>query len=176
MRFLIIPAVIGALLLPATEAFAANPALSIEANQAYLAANARKPGVRVMRDGLQYQVLQAGNGTSPHDGDIATVNYTLWMIDGTKMEGTEPDFPSQFPIDSLIPGWREALKAMRVGDHWKLVIPSELAYGPRGNPNGGIPPNQALVFEVELLKIFTPPPKKKKDDDQQGGGGGGPGQ
>lgn len=164
------------LLLPA-QAGAASAALSIQANEAFLAANATKPGVRTTRDGLQYKVLKAGFGKSPKDGDLVTVYYSLSLINGEKLEGSEPDFPSQMPVNEVISGWREALKIMREGDRWQLFVPSALGYGPSGSSNGGVPPNQTLVFDIELIKTVTPPPKPTKgDDDQSQGQGGGPGQ
>jgi FKBP-type peptidyl-prolyl cis-trans isomerase len=171
MRFWIAAATAAALTLSAAPALAASSALSIEANQAYLAANAKKPGVQTMRDGLQYRILKSGFGVKPVDGDIVYVNYTLSLINGQQLQATEPDFPAQFPVSDLIPGWREALKTMRAGDHWQLFVPAELGYGPRGTADGSVPPNQTLVFDIELLRVVTPPPKaKKKDDDDQGGG------
>jgi FKBP-type peptidyl-prolyl cis-trans isomerase len=158
-------AALSALLLAPGSAFAVSAELSIQANDTFLAANAHKPGVQVMRDGLQYRVIKAGFGESPKDGDIATVNYSLKLINGDDIEGTEPDFPAQFPVNKLIVGWREALKAMRVGDHWQVFVPSSLGYGPSGAKDGTIPPNQTLVFDIELLKVFTPPEAPKKDDD-----------
>jgi FKBP-type peptidyl-prolyl cis-trans isomerase len=165
MRFWVGALAAAALLAVPSAAFAVSAALSIPANEAYLAANAHKPGIQVMRDGLQYRVIKPGFGPSPKDGDIATVNYSLNLINGDFIQGTEPDFPAQFPVNKLIPGWREALKTMRVGDHWQVFVPANLGYGPGGAPDGTIPPNQTLVFDMELLKVFTPPEPPKKDDD-----------
>jgi FKBP-type peptidyl-prolyl cis-trans isomerase len=154
------------------NAMAASAALSIEANKTFLATNAHKPGVQVTRDGLQYRILKQGFGKKPKDGDKVTIYYALSLIDGDSIQGTEPDFPAQFSVNDLIPGWQEALKMMRAGDHWQLIVPSELGYGPRGTADGSVPPNQTLVFDVELVDVTTPPPEKK-DDDQSGGQGGG---
>jgi FKBP-type peptidyl-prolyl cis-trans isomerase len=151
----------------AVAAQAANTALSPDANAAFLAANAHKPGVTTMRDGLQFKILKSGFGQRPGDADVVTVYYELKLINGAHVEGTEPDFPTQMPMNSLIPGWKEALKTMRVGDHWQVVVPSALGYGPAGTPDGRVPPNQTLVFDIELIKTFTPPPKPNKDDDDQ---------
>ena len=151
----------------ATEAYAASSALSPEANAAFLAANAHKPGVQVMRDGVQYRILKTGFGSHPGDGDIVTIYYELKLINGTHIEGTEPDFPAQLPVTNLIPGWKEAMRTMRVGDHWQLFVPASLGYGPAGTSDGRVPPNQTLVFDLELVKTFTPPEKPHKDDDDQ---------
>jgi FKBP-type peptidyl-prolyl cis-trans isomerase len=92
-----------------------------------------------------------------------TVYYKGQLINGTTFDATEPGFPAQFTVNRLIPGWTEALMLMREGDHWQLVIPSNLAYGPAGN--GPIPPNQTLVFDLQLLKDAPPPPKQPGQDD-----------
>jgi len=157
---------IAALALAANPAYAASSALSPDANTAFLAANAHKPGVQVMRNGLQYRVLKTGFGQHPGDGDIVTIYYELKLINGTHIEGTEPDFPAQLPVTNLIPGWREAMRTMRVGDRWQLFVPASLGYGPAGTADGRVPPNQTLVFDIELVKTFTPPQKPRKDDDQ----------
>jgi FKBP-type peptidyl-prolyl cis-trans isomerase len=162
--------VVAALLSLSANAMAANAALSLEANKAFLAANAHKPGVQVTRDGLQYRVLKPGFGKNPKDGDKVTIYYTLSLIDGNSIQGTEPDFPAQFSVNDLIQGWQEAMKMMRAGDHWQLFVPAELGYGPRGTADGSVPPNQTLIFDVELVDVTTPPPPQKKDDDQGGGG------
>ena len=129
------------------------------AGDAFLAANKKNPGVVSLPDGLQYQVLSAGTGPTPTAGDVVTVNYRGTLIDGTEFDSSyKRGQPAQFPVTGVIPGWTEALQKMPVGSKWKLVIPSELAYGERGSR--GIAPNSVLVFEVELLgiKAATPPP------------------
>lgn len=153
----------GALALFTVAAQAADPALSPEANAAYLKANAAKPGVVVEPSGLQYRIIKSGYGKRPGPRDTVTVYYKGQLINGTTFDATEPGFPAQFTVNRLIPGWTEALMLMREGDHWQLVIPANLAYGPSGN--GPIPPNQALVFDLELLKDAPPPPKQPGEDD-----------
>ena len=85
-----------------------------------------------------------------------TVYYTGTLINGKVFDGTEPGMPVRFKVNSLISGWSEALCLMRVGDHWQLVIPAGLAYGDRGDPGGAVPPNQTLVFDLELVKVVPP--------------------
>ena len=135
--------------------------LSPEANQKFLADNAKKPGVKVMPSGLQYRVIKAGNGKSPTaPTDNVTVTYKGTLITGQVFDQTQPGQTATFPAGQLIPGWVEALQMMKEGDEWELVIPSNLAYGESG-AGGVIPPNQALVFEMSLLKVETegsPPP------------------
>lgn len=135
-----------------------NPALSTQANQAFLAANAKKPGVMVRPSGLQYRSLHNGFGKRPNSSDYVTVYYTGSLINGEVFDGTEPGMPARFKVNSLIPGWAEALTLMRVGDHWHIVIPANMAYGERG-AGESVPPNQVLQFDVELLKVV---PAKKR--------------
>ena len=121
----------------------------------FLAANKTRPGIESLPDGLQYQVLTQGKGVIPHANDTVTVNYRGTLIDGTEFDSSyKRGQPAQFPVGGVIRGWTEALEKMPVGSKWKLFIPSDLAYGERGQR--GIPPNSALVFEVELLDTKAP--------------------
>ncbi len=127
--------------------------LSPESNAQFLADNAAKEGVIVRPSGLQYRVIQAGDGDplgSPED--LATVSYSGRLIDGTVFDETPPGETLEFPADGLIAGWVEALSLMKVGDYWELVLPSELGYGAFG-AGGVIPPHQTLVFEMELVAV-----------------------
>lgn len=152
--------------LASVSAHAADPALSEQANSAFLAANAKKPGVVTTASGLQYRIVQNGFGKRPTSFDTVTVNYKGQLINGTVFDSTEPGLPANFPVNGLIPGWTEALELMREGDHWQLVIPANLAYGARGQ-GAAVPPNQTLVFDLELLKVTPPPPSHDKDEQQQ---------
>ncbi|HTT83599.1 MAG TPA: FKBP-type peptidyl-prolyl cis-trans isomerase [Rhizomicrobium sp.] len=149
-----------------TPAWADDPSLSIGANQAFLAANAKKEGVEVRPSGLQYRIISNGFGAQPKPGDSVDVYYTGSLINGKVFDKTEPGLPATFTAGKgkLIPGWDEALQIMREGDHWQLVIPADLAYGARG-AGGVIPPNQTLVFDMQLVKV-TPAPKDQQDQDQ----------
>ena len=122
--------------------------LSQEANQAFLAANAKKAGVIIRPDGLQFRIIQNGYGKRPTVTDSVKVYYTGTLINGTVFDGTSPGLPASFKVNSVIPGWIEALQLMREGDHWQLVIPPNLAYGARGAGDGTIPPDQVLVFDM----------------------------
>jgi len=127
--------------------------------EAFLAANKSQPGVVSLADGLQYLVLTNGTGAHPAASDVVTVNYRGTLVDGTEFDSSyKRGQPATFPVGGVIHGWTEALQLMSVGSKWKLFIPSDLAYGERGNR--GIPPNATLIFEVELLSIkaATPPP------------------
>jgi len=149
-------------------AMAADPALSSDANATYLATNAHKPGVVVRPSGLQYSILKNGFGKRPIPTDTVTVSYTGTLVNGKVFDGTEPLTPAQFTVNKLIPGWTEALGLMREGDKWHLVIPPALAYGARGAGDGLIPPNQVLIFDMELLSTVPAkkgPPGSDPDDD-----------
>src|SRR5699024_9767189 len=112
-----------------------------------------KEGVKVTDSGLQYKVLKEGDGAQPDADDSVTVHYTGKLIDGTVFDSSrERGKPTTFPVNAVIPGWTEALQLMHEGAKYKLFIPPELAYGVRG-AGAKIGPNEALIFEVELLKV-----------------------
>ena len=126
--------------------------LSAEKNKAFLEANAKKEGVKVTASGLQYRVLKAGTGKQPGPTSKVTVHYTGKLINGKTFDSSEGGDPVTFPLNRVISGWTEGLQLMKEGEKAELVIPSDLGYGERGAP-GAIPPSQALVFEVELIKV-----------------------
>ena len=122
--------------------------------EAFLADNAKKEGVVTLPSGLQYKVLKKGGGPSPKETDTVRTHYHGTLINGKVFDrSVERGKPAEFPVNRVIPGWTEALQLMKVGDKWQLFIPSKLAYGKRGSP-GGIAPDTALIFEVELLDIL----------------------
>ncbi|MDY0006947.1 MAG: FKBP-type peptidyl-prolyl cis-trans isomerase [Spongiibacteraceae bacterium] len=122
--------------------------------EAFLAANAKKEGVVVTDSGLQYKVLEAGDGKTPGADDVVKVHYVGTLLDGTKFDSSyDRGAPVEFPVSDVIPGWVEALQLMPVGSKWQLFIPPALAYGPGGTGGGPIGPNAALIFEVELLGV-----------------------
>ncbi|MBP7826140.1 MAG: Outer membrane protein MIP precursor [Verrucomicrobia bacterium ADurb.Bin118] len=127
--------------------------------EAFLAANAKKDGVKTTASGLQYKVLKTGTGKSPKATDIVKVHYHGTLIDGTVFDSSvQRGEPVSFPVEGVIPGWVEALQLMKEGDKWQLVIPAKLAYGEQG-AGGPIGPNSTLIFEVELLAIESNPPQ-----------------
>jgi FKBP-type peptidyl-prolyl cis-trans isomerase FklB len=164
MRMAILAAGFAALFM--VPAQAADDALSPQANAAFLAANAKKPGVIVEASGLQHRSIHTGFGKRPKATDLAKVNYKGMLIDGKVFDATEPGMPAEFTVNKLIPGWTEALQLMREGDEWELVIPAGLAYGTRG-AGKDIGPNQTLIFVLTLISVTSPPPDQKKDDQSQ---------
>lgn len=143
---------------------AAVSSLSLDANAKFLADNSHERGVVTRPSGLQYKILRSGYGKRPAPTDLVTVYYTGSLINGQVFDGTEPGLPAQFKASDLIPGWTEALTLMREGDKWHLVIPANLAYGARGAGQGAIPPNQTLVFDLELVTVATPKEEPKKEE------------
>jgi FKBP-type peptidyl-prolyl cis-trans isomerase len=128
-------------------------ARNLEEGRNFLAKNKEGEGVVTTASGLQYRVLQEGNGPSPKATDRVTVNYSGKLIDGTEFDSSyKRGEPASFAVNGVIAGWGEALQLMKVGGKYELFIPSDLAYGERG-AGQAIGPNATLIFEVELLKI-----------------------
>jgi FKBP-type peptidyl-prolyl cis-trans isomerase FklB len=141
----------------AREAARASEAdANLAASQAFLAENGKRPGVVTLPSGLQYEILKEGAGATPGPDDEVVTHYHGTLRDGTVFDSSvERGEPVTFPVRGVIRGWVEALQLMPVGSKWKLYLPPDLAYGDRG-AGGRIGPNQALVFEVELLDIVQP--------------------
>ena len=124
--------------------------------ETFLATNKAKEGWKATASGLQYKVEKEGSGNSPKDGDIVKVHYTGTFINGEKFDSSrDKGEPIEFPVNGVIAGWTEALKIMKPGAKYQLVIPSDLAYGPGGK--GQIAPNSTLLFDVELLDVKAAP-------------------
>ena len=125
---------------------------------AFLAKNRQRPGVVQLPSGIQYAVMSKGTGTvSPTVHSMVTVNYRGMLIDGTEFDSTwAHGAPVKFTVNKVLPGWQDVIPRMHVGDRWRVVIPPNLAYGGNGElPRIG--PNEALVFEIELLDIAPEP-------------------
>ena len=121
--------------------------------EAFLAENAKQEGVEVTESGLQYKILEPGEGDSPEAADVATVHYRGTLIDGTQFDSSyDRGQPATFPVGGVIAGWTEALQLMKPGAKWQLTIPAELAYGERG-AGQDIGPNATLLFDVELISV-----------------------
>lgn len=137
------------------EASAAIAKVNSEAGEAFLKENGTREGVKTTESGLQYEVIEEGNGAMPKAGDDVTVHYTGTLIDGTVFDSSvERGAPATFGVTQVIPGWVEALQMMKEGAKWRLFIPSNLAYGPNG-AGGIIGPNATLIFDVELIKVIS---------------------
>jgi FKBP-type peptidyl-prolyl cis-trans isomerase FklB len=122
--------------------------------EVFLADNKTKDGVVTLPSGLQYKILKEGTGPKPVATDTVVCNYKGALLDSTEFDSSyKRGQPATFPVSGVIKGWTEALQLMPVGSKWQLFVPSELAYGARGGPGGGIGPNATLIFEVELMSI-----------------------
>jgi len=118
----------------------------------FLIENRAKEGVKVTDSGLQYKVIEMGDGAKPAASDKVTVNYRGTLLNGEEFDSSYArNQPVTFQLDQVIPGWTEGLQLMPVGSKFMFYIPSNLAYGPAGG--GPIGPNATLIFEVELLGI-----------------------
>lgn len=124
-----------------------------KSGEAFLEGNKTKDGVKTLPSGLQYKVITEGKGKSPKATDTVTVNYRGAFIDGTEFDSSyKRGQPATFQVNSVIPGWTEALQLLKEGAKWQLFIPPQLAYGEKG-AGGVIGPNATLIFEVELISV-----------------------
>ncbi len=124
-----------------------------KAGKKYLTANKEKQGVVELPSGLQYKIVEQGNGKTPMSSDTVTVLYRGTLIDGTELDSSYArGEPATFQIASIIEGWQQALVLMSEGAKWQVFIPPMLAYG-SGGAGQNIGPNETLVFEIELVSI-----------------------
>jgi FKBP-type peptidyl-prolyl cis-trans isomerase FklB len=123
------------------------------ASEAFLEANKSKTGIVVLPSGVQYRIIEEGNGARPNLDSKVTVHYR-----GSKTDGREFDSsfargtPEEFVVNAVLKGWQEVLPLMKAGSTWQIFIPPELAFGARGNPPVG--PNEALMFDLKLVEII----------------------
>ncbi|GLX78934.1 peptidyl-prolyl cis-trans isomerase [Thalassotalea insulae] len=126
---------------------------SLAEGQKFLEENAKKEGVQVTESGIQYVVLAEGEGEKPQATDTVKVHYRGTFLNGEEFDSSySRNQPAVFPLNRVIAGWTEGVQLMSVGSKFKFTIPSDLAYGPNGNPPR-IPGNSVLEFEIELLEI-----------------------
>jgi len=137
---------------------------NLKAGDDFMAANGKTDGLKttevVAPDGskaqLQYRILKSGPaGPSPKKTDTVEVHYVGTLIDGREIDNSRKrGTPATFGLNQVIPGWSEALQLMKTGDKWQVFIPVKLGYGEVAPPHIG--PNQALIYEIELLSFYTP--------------------
>jgi len=136
----------------------AKIAKNLEEGRSFLEENKKKEGVQVTESGLQYEIIEEGEGISPSRTDTVVVHYRGTLIDGTEFDSSyDKGEPITFPLNGVIPGWSEGLQLMKEGANYKLYIPTELGYGVRVRPGGPIEPNMALIFDVELIEVIKGP-------------------
>ncbi|MDY6825068.1 MAG: FKBP-type peptidyl-prolyl cis-trans isomerase [Thermodesulfobacteriota bacterium] len=145
------------------EQMAAAGQKNLEEGQAFLEENKGKEGVKTTESGLQYKILEKGQGQSPDKTDKVKVHYKGTTIDGTVFDSSyDRGEPAVFAADKVIKGWTEGIQLMKEGGKYKLFIPAELAYGQQG-AGQNIGPNEVLIFEVELLEVLNEQQKDEKD-------------
>lgn len=135
---------------------------NLAASTAFMEKNAKTAEVKSLPSGLQYQVLASGKGAQPTPDDTVTVNYRGTLTNGTEFDSSYArGQPASFPVKGVIQGWQEILPMMKPGDKWKVFVPPKLAYGESG-AGGSIGPNEALIFEIELMSVGSSTPDAKK--------------
>lgn len=138
------------------EALAAE---NLAASTAFLEENATRDGVQVTDSGLQYMIVEEGpeDGLQPVSTDLVQVHYVGTLKDGVEFDSSRArGAAATFPLNKVISGWTEGVQLMSEGDHFRFFLPPDLAYGERGGPGGAIGPNEALIFDVELIKVQNP--------------------
>ena len=149
-------AILAALLIGFTMFSMANaksPDQNKAAGEVFLVENAKKDNIVTTKSGLQYEILKKGEGPSPKATDSVTVHYKGTSLDGKEFDSSySRNAPATFPLNRVIAGWTEGVQLMNAGAKYRFFIPSSLAYGERG-AGADIGPNEALIFEVELLKF-----------------------
>lgn len=123
-----------------------------EKEEAFLAANAKKPGFQTTESGLQYSIVTPGNDVKPTPADTVLVHYVGTLPDGTVFDESGNGEPVRFVLNRVVEGWTEGLQLIGEGGKATLVLPSALAYGERGTQ--GIEPNTPLTFDVDLVQVL----------------------
>ncbi len=128
---------------------------NLKKGQDFLAANAKKPGVVTLPNGLQYKIIKKGTGVKPNKDDNVELFYHGTLIDGTVFDSAKDrGEPVTFSVGGVIAGFSEALQLMDEGSLWEIYIPAELGYGEMAPPSSGIKPNSVLIFEINMLKVI----------------------
>lgn len=149
---------------------AAEAETAAEEGKSFLEKNLEQEGVQATESGLQYRVVEEGDGQPPAVDDTVVVHYRGTLLGGEEFDSSYArGEPARFPVGAVIPGWQEALQMMQPGAKWKVWIPPQLAYGERG-AGDVIGPNETLTFEIELLEVIpeqqqqqdaAPPPEEQ---------------
>jgi FKBP-type peptidyl-prolyl cis-trans isomerase FklB len=122
------------------------------ASDKFMAENKTKKNIVVLPSGIQYRVIEEGNGSRPSPTSEVTVHYRGSLINGFEFDSSfARGVPAKFQVDQVLKGWQEVLPLMKVGDHWQVFLPPEMAYGDRAPRQIG--PNQALVFDIKLIEV-----------------------
>lgn len=128
---------------------------AVKAGADFLAANGEREEVTVTDSGLQYEVINSGDGATPTAESTVRVHYHGTLIDGTVFDSSyDRGQPAEFPVNGVIKGWTEVLQLMSVGDKRRIYVPHDLAYGEQG-AGAAIGPFSTLIFDVELLDIIA---------------------
>jgi len=125
-----------------------------QAENSFLAENAKRQGVKITASGLQYEIVNETSGKKPSSDSTVLVHYEGRLVDGTVFDSSYGREPWETEINRVIPGWTEGIQLMSVGSKFIFYIPSQLAYGENGI-QGVIPPFSTLIFNVELLEIVN---------------------
>ncbi|MGV6826819.1 MAG: FKBP-type peptidyl-prolyl cis-trans isomerase [bacterium] len=134
---------------------------NLDKGNAFLAENASKEGVVTLESGLQLKMITEGEGSAPAVTDVVSVHYKGTLVDGTEFDSSyKRGEPTSFPLNGVIPGFSEAIQQMKPGGKAIAYIPANLGYGERG-AGGAIGPNEALIFEIELIEVKKPEQKEE---------------
>jgi FKBP-type peptidyl-prolyl cis-trans isomerase FklB len=137
-----------------TNRYTREKAENLAAGQSFLAKNAAEPGVVTLPSGMQYKIIQPGQGEKPKATDTVRVHYEGWLVNGKVFDSSRKrGEPAEFPLNRVIAGWTEGLQHIAEGGTIELYIPPQLGYGDVFKQGSPIPPNSTLIFEVELLNI-----------------------
>ncbi len=129
--------------------------ISQNENIRFLADMAKRPGITSLPDGVMYRVQASGSGEPVTSRlDKVSVTYTGYLINGKRFGFSPPGKPETFIVSRVVPGWTEALLKMREGDRWEVILPAEQAYG--GGSAGNVPPDQSLLFIIQLEHVEHP--------------------
>ena len=159
MRKLLIFAAAAVMLAACHPKAAAGPDLSAQ-SKAFMAEVVKQPGIRVLPSGVAYKIVRTGpaNGLRPQMQDEVKVHYEGKLASGRVFDSSyQRGQPAAMPLKGLIPAWQEALQLMRPGDEWILYVPPDKGYGAEGAGDGEIPPNAALIFQIELIDVLPGP-------------------